>query len=181
VPNSAEHRAAHRVENAVYQAVYRTAHLDDARRVSRAYAAAHREEARMRARAWREAHLEEDRAHARAYAETHREEARQRASAWAAANPDRHRANCRNQKAKRRGAPSCEHVACLIVGPAQLAWQLNPHVCWLCGTQLWEGVNAHLDHVLPIARGGVHCVDNLRPACAPCNLSKGAKYTKVTR
>jgi 5-methylcytosine-specific restriction endonuclease McrA len=33
----------------------------------------------------------------------------------------------------------------------------------------------HLDHVLPLSRGGAHAVPNLRPLCAPCNLSKGAK------
>ena len=29
--------------------------------------------------------------------------------------------------------------------------------------------------LVPIARGGVHCAENLRPACSACNLRKGAK------
>ncbi|WP_431863023.1 HNH endonuclease [Microbacterium algeriense] len=32
----------------------------------------------------------------------------------------------------------------------------------------------HLDHVMPIARGGSHSIGNLTAACARCNLSKGA-------
>jgi 5-methylcytosine-specific restriction endonuclease McrA len=39
--------------------------------------------------------------------------------------------------------------------------------CFYCG-QTAE----HADHFVPLARGGKHCVDNLVPACAPCNLSK---------
>ena len=44
------------------------------------------------------------------------------------------------------------------------------HRCAYCG-----GPFEHVDHVIPVSRGGLHCLSNLRPACAPCNLSKGAK------
>jgi len=33
----------------------------------------------------------------------------------------------------------------------------------------------HLDHVDPLARGGLHTPSNLAPACQRCNLSKSAK------
>ena len=33
----------------------------------------------------------------------------------------------------------------------------------------------HLDHVVPLSRGGDDVESNALPACAPCNLSKGAK------
>lgn len=33
----------------------------------------------------------------------------------------------------------------------------------------------HLDHVVPISKGGPDAAHNLLPACAPCNLSKSAK------
>lgn len=33
----------------------------------------------------------------------------------------------------------------------------------------------HIDHILPISKGGADAPHNLLPACAPCNLSKGAK------
>jgi 5-methylcytosine-specific restriction endonuclease McrA len=38
-----------------------------------------------------------------------------------------------------------------------------------------DGVAEHIDHVHPISRGGADAPHNLVPACAPCNLSKGAK------
>lgn len=33
----------------------------------------------------------------------------------------------------------------------------------------------HLDHVHPISKGGKHAYFNVQTACAPCNLTKGAK------
>lgn len=33
----------------------------------------------------------------------------------------------------------------------------------------------HLDHVVALSRGGADAAHNLLPACAPCNLSKGAR------
>lgn len=46
--------------------------------------------------------------------------------------------------------------------------------CWICGAP-WE----HWDHVKPLAKGGAHMLANLRPACAGCNLGKGARWPYV--
>lgn len=29
-----------------------------------------------------------------------------------------------------------------------------------------------MDHVIPLSKGGLHCIDNVVPACKPCNSSK---------
>lgn len=34
----------------------------------------------------------------------------------------------------------------------------------------------HVDHIRPISKGGLHCLDNLQVITAAENLSKGAKY-----
>ncbi len=39
----------------------------------------------------------------------------------------------------------------------------------------WFLNNPDRDHVVPLSKGGEHSEDNLVPACAPCNLSKGNK------
>lgn len=44
------------------------------------------------------------------------------------------------------------------------------HRCAYCG----RGGAMTIDHVLPLSRGGRHCVANLVPACRGCNHSKGA-------
>lgn len=40
--------------------------------------------------------------------------------------------------------------------------------CFYCGSK----TNIQADHVIPIARGGVHGISNLVPACQSCNASK---------
>lgn len=35
--------------------------------------------------------------------------------------------------------------------------------------------NRTVDHIKPLARGGKHEIENLAPACLPCNCSKGTK------
>lgn len=44
--------------------------------------------------------------------------------------------------------------------------------CIYCGAK----GKIHLDHVIPISRGGTHSIGNLVPACASCNTSKGKKF-----
>ena len=43
--------------------------------------------------------------------------------------------------------------------------------CYLCG----EKASEHIDHIIPLSRGGSHSIGNLLGACSACNLSKGAK------
>ena len=47
---------------------------------------------------------------------------------------------------------------------------VDAKVCFYCGDP-WQ----HLDHVIPLSRGGLHERANLVPACQPCNDSKGTK------
>lgn len=44
------------------------------------------------------------------------------------------------------------------------------YLCAYCGD-----LAEHLDHVVPLSKGGDDIESNIVPACAPCNLSKGAK------
>ena len=45
------------------------------------------------------------------------------------------------------------------------------NVCAYCGAQ---GV-LHWEHIIPVSRGGPDNIDNMVRACAPCNLTKGAR------
>ena len=45
------------------------------------------------------------------------------------------------------------------------------HVCAYCSAQ----ESLHMEHVVPLSRGGEHDSSNIVPACAGCNLSKGVK------
>lgn len=52
----------------------------------------------------------------------------------------------------------------------------DKQICHLCGERVEEVSDIHLDHVIPIARGGSHSASNLAVAHAACNLRKGANY-----
>ncbi|MFF1625613.1 HNH endonuclease [Streptomyces sp. NPDC058272] len=47
--------------------------------------------------------------------------------------------------------------------------------CTYCDQSFGQMVVAEVDHVHPLAKGGLHEWSNLAPACADCNRSKGAK------
>lgn len=55
--------------------------------------------------------------------------------------------------------------------------------CHLCHDEIDPAVkhpdpmSASVDHVIPLARGGSHSVQNVRPAHLSCNLRKGARVT----
>lgn len=156
-------------------AAWHAEHREVANERRGAYYRAHRHEHRVKAREWEAAHTQEIKAYKKAYYAAHRTEILARVAAYNLARPDKRREGHRKSKALRRGGAVCTHVSCLALGAAELAWQLGRHVCYLCGTPVWQGVNLHMDHVVPVARGGVHCADNLRPACATCNASKKAQ------
>lgn len=46
--------------------------------------------------------------------------------------------------------------------------------CYWCNTNL-KNKKIHLDHYIPISKGGEHSNDNLVLSCPKCNLTKGAK------
>ena len=48
--------------------------------------------------------------------------------------------------------------------------------CVLCGRDVSDGVKLHVDHIVPIAKGGKTIKSNLRTLCEDCNLGKKDKY-----
>ena len=45
--------------------------------------------------------------------------------------------------------------------------------CQLCGASQADGVRLHVDHIIPVSKGGTSDVENLRTLCDRCNLGKG--------
>jgi 5-methylcytosine-specific restriction endonuclease McrA len=50
-------------------------------------------------------------------------------------------------------------------------WKRDDGRCRKCGSQ----ERIHLDHIIPVSKGGSDAVENLELLCQSCNLSKGAK------
>ena len=55
-----------------------------------------------------------------------------------------------------------------ILGDCQ-RWKCNH-----CGKDIRD--ENHVDHILPLAKGGSNDMDNLQLLCPPCNLRKGSNY-----
>lgn len=47
--------------------------------------------------------------------------------------------------------------------------------CQICGRTQEDGVKLHVDHIIPVSKGGETVPKNLRTLCDECNLGKGDK------
>lgn len=93
---------------------------------------------------------------------------RERARRWRQANPERARQHAALGRQRRRAARSVAGVHTVTEKDMRRLVARHRGLCAYCGERPWE----HLDHVVPIARGGHHAIGNLLPACSRCNLSK---------
>lgn len=46
--------------------------------------------------------------------------------------------------------------------------------CYICLAEFNDIIELQLDHFMPIAKGGQHTLENIKPACADCNRRKNA-------
>ncbi|MBP5269553.1 MAG: HNH endonuclease [Clostridia bacterium] len=47
--------------------------------------------------------------------------------------------------------------------------------CVICGATARQGARLHVDHIIPVSKGGKSVPENLRTLCERCNIGKGAK------
>lgn len=50
------------------------------------------------------------------------------------------------------------------------------YTCQICGRYMPDGVGLHIDHIIPISKGGKTVDQNLQVLCDKCNLRKSDKY-----
>jgi 5-methylcytosine-specific restriction endonuclease McrA len=154
---------------AEYARRWRADHPEEARKSNQKYYAANREKEAVYARAYRQANPEK------------MEEMRRR---WRKANPDKaavharryndahlveRATRCRARKARLRNADGT-HTAADVC--AQIARQRGR--CYWCGVGTEK--RYHVDHVMPLAKGGSNGPENIVIACPSCNCRKGSRH-----
>lgn len=84
-------------------------------------------------------------------------------------NPERVRLTARAVQGRRRAIQRAG-----VSPSAQVAWtKRQKKVCHWCGKRCAK--DFHIDHIIPLSKGGAHELRNLCIACPPCNLRKSAK------
>jgi 5-methylcytosine-specific restriction endonuclease McrA len=130
---------------------------------------------RARAKAYRQENIERVRAYDRSDARKGKArllKANARAARWAKANPHRRLASYAKRRALLRGLPAAEVVAVeAFYRHVKTAPRLVCHWC----RRVTPKRLRHVDHIVPLARGGAHELANLCCACRDCNLSKGRR------
>jgi len=88
---------------------------------------------------------------------------------WREENRELLRAIDSNKRDRRRAKMKSNGTFKVTTKDAKKLYQKN---CVFCGTH----ENIVIDHVIPIAKGGVHGIGNLQPLCYSCNSRKSDKY-----
>jgi 5-methylcytosine-specific restriction endonuclease McrA len=128
---------------------YRLANLDKIAKKNRQWRADNYDHTRQKARKWRIENKERKKATDKAWQQ-------------------RNRVNVRNISLRRRARLTSNGI--FRVSEKEIL-QLLSRACFYCGKMA-----DHIDHIIPVSRGGRHSIGNLTGACAPCNLSKGSKF-----
>jgi len=137
-----------------YQRKYREANPEKKREYNREYYQANREK-------WRERR------------ESHREEGQEYRREYRRANPEKKRADSHRRRALKRGTEGT-HTAADIQAQARSQYDAKGRLrCWWCG-KIIKG-KYHVDHRIPLDRGGGNGPGNLCIAHERCNLSKQNK------
>ena len=115
-------------------------------------------------RAWNQKNRDESAPLSREWREQNKKRRAQQLRDWRRANPDAGAQHQQRRRARKRGN------GVFAISPRDMR-RLERGSCASCGAQ----DNLHIDHIVPIAKGGTHSIGNLQILCSTCNCSKGAK------
>lgn len=134
----------------------------------RAYYLANKEKVAEVSRVWYAKNRESALAKGRVWKSANRERIQQRRRVLLAKNPEKYRAQVNKRRALKiaaEGFYTGEDVQ------SQMARQKNR--CYWCNVKLSQ--KYHVDHIVPLSRGGTNWPENLVIACVHCNEARGAK------
>lgn len=163
-----ESNRAYRDANPEYMRAWRDANREKKREYDRKYRAANHEKVRESVRNWQVANPEKRREADRKYLAVNYDKHREAVRRYQAKYPEKHLEMMRAANQRRRASVKTNTDNAPTAAQLKSIRELP---CCYCGQ---PGPSA-VDHYIPLARGGTHTLDNLRPACRSCNSRKGAK------
>ena len=167
--NARKYYEVNREKAAKYQRGYREANKEKIAEYQREYREANKDGAAECQRKWREVNRERAAEHKRKWREANREKMSECHRKYRETNADKIKAGRHNRRAKIKG-----NGGRLSPDIVQTLMTLQKGKCACCGKRLSKG--CHLDHIIPIALGGMNTDDNVQLLTPKCNLSKGAKH-----
>jgi len=126
--------------------VWKDAHRERVNELGRGYYARHREDLRRGQQRWRD---------------TNRERFRAMQASWAARHPEKVNDGARRRRARMAGAVT-------EIFARQEVWLRDRGRCHICGVRC-DNKHWHLDHLVPLSKGGPHTRANVAVACPDCN------------
>ncbi|QJB21902.1 glycolate dehydrogenase [Xanthomonas phage FoX3] len=139
-----------------------------------AWYAANADRHRANAAAWRAENPERQRANVAAWRAANPERKRANVAAWRAANPEKASAHWSNRRARKAAAIPADwsDFDQFVMEEAAAACKRREEM---------TGYAWHVDHMIPLAKGGLHCATNIQVIPASMNMSKGDKLTLTER
>lgn len=144
---------------------------------------ANKKRAAAAAKKWREKNPSKIREMNRKYHASHLEQQKSRRKLWLEKNPNwsaeyfkRNRDQFRKHRQTRRARVNSATIGDTnLISKWESRWRKKKSVkCYWCCSMV-KSVPCHVDHIIPLARGGSHSIENLCISCPKCNLSKNAK------
>jgi 5-methylcytosine-specific restriction endonuclease McrA len=163
-----EYQRKHYAENpdkwSMYGKRWRENNKETKAAYDRTYAENNPERVRAAKQKYKRVHKDRIREQNKIYSLKNKEILREKNRLWRENNLEKHRM----KEARRR---TRKHQNGVFVVLDKELRKLISSPCYYCGAQ-----HQHIDHLVPISRGGRHSVGNLISSCSNCNLSKNNKF-----
>ena len=173
---SREYVQTHKEEVAAYRKQFREKNRERLKAKDREYYAANRERFKVRAKIYGKLYRSSESRKAAQYRYNNSEKGKGAVRLWNKTKGQlpKHWAVRVAANARRRALETGVALPCASVAIKKIRASRNPK-CFYCGKRIPRS-RLHVDHVNPVALGGVHAAYNLVGACQSCNLHKSKKH-----
>lgn len=123
-------------------------------------------------RKWYLEHADQMCAHLRKLRQENPEPFRAKYRKWRQENPEKRRALEHKRRARIKG-----NGGSYTVEELHDLWHKQNGFCYYCGELLYKTLNSvyHIEHKIPISKGGSNDISNIALSCAECNFRKHDK------